>query len=246
MEKDKNLYNNEEIERILSPKCDFHVSSNFKERVMKAAESELKQSSRMRNRWLISAVASVAVIVSVFTLLSIFIDSDATPKSHTVAYSAAERLENEQKMDNLKENQTKNKNNESASENLADIAKSNPISKVSIVKKKKKITEPLFAEGIGEHGRAEDYQHGVEEAIDSQEDDAYVFSPQVSSSEHSCPVGAMPMQTEEITGAMPLALQDDYVFNLVEYSRNDHLEYIENIRHHLEETALFIREVLSE
>ncbi|MDE6770363.1 MAG: hypothetical protein K2J78_11630 [Muribaculaceae bacterium] len=64
---DKKSYGPGDIESLLSPKCDFHVSAGFKDRVIKEAQAVPK-----RRRWLLPWVASVgiaAAIVGVVCLL---------------------------------------------------------------------------------------------------------------------------------------------------------------------------------
>ena len=65
----KTYYDDLDIEDILSPRCEFKVSSDFKDRVMSEAHSVIKH---RRNRWILyltSSVAAASVAIVVMTTL---------------------------------------------------------------------------------------------------------------------------------------------------------------------------------
>lgn len=247
MEKYKNTYNNiEDIERILSPKCDFHVSSDFKERVLKAAESEMKRSRRRWIPWFISAAASVAAVVLLINLLPFIGGNNTSQNTEMLATVASERYDKPQETVNSQKAQPKIVENVAISESMADNKKGSHKYKEFKDEINEEINEALHSKEVITDAEDKCHQQdGVEDLL-SYVNDTYEFAPKSSIYENSGHIGPMPIQMTAVSGAMPIALQDNYVFGSVGFNRNDHMDYIEKIRQNLEETALFIQEVLSE
>lgn len=92
MNEDKKKYTSEDdIEKLLAPRCEFHISAGFKGKLMQEANSIPKKNSR---KWItlavsITAAASVAIIV--FTALYFYLNEskEDTPVIATSELTAA-------------------------------------------------------------------------------------------------------------------------------------------------------------
>lgn len=81
---DNDIFNTEELEELLSPRCDFHASDSLKDKIVKKAESNRRHRFRRYIPW--TAAACVAAITS--TILFTNIHNDSIDTKHVMVYVA--------------------------------------------------------------------------------------------------------------------------------------------------------------
>lgn len=256
MERENKSYKAEDIELILCPKCDFHVSSGFKERVIRAAQVEPIRSRRRFMPWIAAAVASAAVVALVFTLTLRHHDQPLNPgqkiqvsarqlksvspqdSPQNVVPSAVERQIMIAKADvgdkqSSKRNKIIDRRQHSNDENEKQI---------------EVIPEVMSISHMEQENRQEvEKKQEMVKKDDCFKDDApCVVFAQISEGDYQEPSGPMHILSANISGPMPMAPRGHYEIATVSLNREDPMEYVERIRQNIERVESFIRDYCSD
>lgn len=85
MTRDNNMNEYEDVEQILRPKCEFHVSSGFRESLMKETDIMTAPMRRRLKLWLVSAGVAAAIAAVVYIGFSFLPDGVVAPGEKIIA-----------------------------------------------------------------------------------------------------------------------------------------------------------------
>ncbi len=249
MERDNKYYKEEDIERILSPKCDFRVSSDFKDKVMQRVQAKPKHPYHRFMPWLAAAIASAAVVTLVFTMTSYHQDQLSKPidKMKVAANYYGTDLHKGTKQQIEKEYDKKPiivVSEQHANAMLSSEAKTTITPQSQSNDENEKLIPILEEkENIDQIKEESALKDGQDVLL--IEDAPYVVFAQITEENHNEPTGTMPLFAANILGPMPIAPQSRYGINSVSLDREDPMEYVERLRQNIEEVENIIQNFYS-
>ncbi len=217
-EERKTYMEDEDIENLLSPKCDFHPSPGFMERVLAEAEAETYSSHKRRHKlwWVYSGAAAAVAALVVITIL---IDNKVNTKTDTPMMASVLPVIEESHQNILISTTMKEEISEEKSE-----TRKIPKEKNKIMANKNVIKE----ESVG----SLEYVVETHETASSEEiqNDMYVQT--------EGPMASRQDAAQKNSDKMMLSTDD-----FDNYTRLRHQTYIERVRYEIAETDEYVKEM---